>query len=528
MTKEIIDTGKTYLGIEFGSTRIKAVLLDDTYHVVATGNHNWENRYEKGYWTYRLEDIICGLQECYASLAEDVRNKYGIPLKRVGAMGISAMMHGYLVFDQTGQLLTPFRTWRNTTTAAASEKLTELFGFNIPQRWSIAHLYQAILNQEEHVPKIARLCTLSSYIHLLLSGRHETGLGDASGIFPVENEDYNPLMIQKFDELADQYPWNLRDILPAVRNAGEKGAFLTDEGAKLLDPSGNLLPGVPMCPSEGDAGTGMVATNSVLPQTGNLSAGTSVFSMLVLEQPLRGVYPEIDVCTTPDGTPVAMVHSNNGCSELDAWVQMFMEFSALTGNSMEPSDVYSTLYRHAMTQDSGSFGVVAYNFLAAEPVAGVENGVPLYFRKPESKLTLANMMRAQLNASLAPVCLGIGILAEKENVYPTHIVAHGGLFKTKGVAQQILADALNCPVSTMGTAGEGGAWGMALLAAYMEHGNSKPLGDWLNESVFDRADVLRLEPDPAGVLAYDAFMKEYKTGLAVYAGLKEESICLKN
>ena len=521
MTKKKIESGRTYLGIELGSTRIKAVLLDDTYKTIATGGCSWENRYDNGYWTYTMEDVEDGVQRCYAALVADVQCRYGITLTTVGAMGVSGMMHGYLAFDKKGSLLTPFRTWRNATTAEAAEKLTELFGFNIPQRWSIAHLYQAMLNGEDHLADICRLSTLASHLHFILTGRHEAGLGEASGMFPVKDGDYNHAMLEKFDKLAESYPWKICDILPAVRIAGEKGAVLTADGARFLDPAGNLQPGVPVCPPEGDAGTGMVATNSVLPGTGNLSAGTSVFSMLVLDKPLKGVYPEIDICNTPDGAVVAMVHSNNGCSELDQWVQMFCEFATLTGRSMDISDVYSILYNHAMTGDKDCAGVTAYNFLAAEPVAGVEKGYPLYFRTPDSKLNLANMMLSQLYASLAPVRMGMDLLRENENIRAAHIMAHGGLFKTKGVAQQILADAFGCPVSTVATAGEGGAWGMALLAAYMECGTPKTLGQWLADEVFAGADMLRLESDSDGAAAYSAFMKRYKAGLAAYSGLKE-------
>ena len=521
MSREKIEAGKTWLGIELGSTRIKAVLLDDTYNTIATGGYSWENRYENGYWTYDMEDVTNGIQGCYAALAADVQCRYGVPLTTVGAMGISGMMHGYLVFDREGQILTPFRTWRNATTAEAAEKLTELFGFNIPQRWSIAHIYQAILNGEEHVSSIARLTTLATHIHYLLTGRHETGLGEASGMFPVTDGDYDPAMLAKFDALTENYPWEIYDILPTVRTAGEKGAVLTAEGAKFLDPTGTLQAGVPMCPPEGDAGTGMVATNSVRPGTGNLSAGTSVFSMLVLEKGLTGVYPEIDVCTTPDGAPVAMVHSNNGCSELDEWVQMFMEFAALAGHPMDISDCYSLLYNHAMTGDADCAGITAYNYLAAEPVAGVEKGFPMVFRTPESKPNLANLTRAQLYAALAPIRLGMDLLADKEGIHAAHIMAHGGLFKAKGVAQQILANALNAPVSTAATAGEGGAWGMALLAAYMGCGTDKSLGAWLDDEIFASAEILRLAPDPAGVDGYTAYMNQYKAGLPAYDGLKE-------
>ena len=519
MIKEKIQAGRTYLGIELGSTRIKAVLLDDEYNTIATGGYSWENRYENGYWTYDMEDVYIGLQTCYASLAADVQCRYGVPLTTLGAMGISGMMHGYLVFDAAGELLTPFRTWRNTTTAQAAEALTELFRFNIPQRWSLAHLYQAMLNGEEHVAKIARLTTLASQIHYLLTGRHETGLGEASGMFPIENGDYHPEMLAVFDQLADTYPWDIRQILPQVRCAGNRGAVLTAEGAAFLDPTGTLQAGIPLCPPEGDAGTGMTATNSVLPGTGNVSAGTSVFSMLVLHEPLKGVYPEIDVCTTPDGAPTAMVHSNNGCSELDEWVQIFMEFAALAGHPMDISECYSLLYNHAMTGAEDCGGVTAYNFLAGEPVAGVEKGYPLYFRTPDSKMNLSNMMRAQLYASVAAIKLGMDLLVEKEGIRAEHFMAHGGLFKVKGVAQQILANALNTPVSTVATAGEGGAWGMALLAAYMGCGTDKSLGAWLESEIFAGQDALLLIPDETGVQAYETYMRQYKAGLAAVNSL---------
>ena len=517
----MINSKDTYLGIEFGSTRIKAVLIDNSFKVIAQGGHGWENRYENGYWTYSMDDVVTGLQSCFASLSADVKEKYGEPLTTVGAMGISGMMHDYLVFDKEGELLTPFRTWRNTTTAKAAEELSALFSFNIPQRWSIAHLYQAILNGEEHVDRISRLTTLAGHIHYLLSGRHEVGLGEASGMFPVENGDYNKAMLAKFASLTKECPFDLYDILPAVRTAGYECAFLTEEGAALIDPTGALKAGIPMCPPEGDAGTGMTATNSVLPGTGNLSAGTSVFSMLVLEKPLKGAYPEIDVCTTPDGETVAMVHSNNGCSELDEWVRMFCEFSALSGHKMDISDCYELLYRHAMTGEADCGGVTAYNFLAAEPVAGVERGLPMYFHTSESRVNLGNMLRAQLYASLAPIRLGMELLEENEQIHASHIMAHGGLFKVKGVAQRVLADSLKASVSTTSAAGEGGAWGMALLAAYMNCKGDKSLGQWLSDEVFAGAEVYRLEADAEGGAGYDRFIEQYKRGLSAYNGLKE-------
>ena len=521
MIKEKINSKNTYLGIEFGSTRIKAVLIDDTFKALAQGGYSWENKYENGYWTYSMDDVVTGLQSCFAALSADVKEKYGETLTTVGAMGISGMMHGYLVFDKDDNLLAPFRTWRNTTTAEAAGILSKLFSFNIPQRWSIAHLYQAILNGEDHVKDISRLTTLAGHIHYLLSGRHEVGLGEASGMFPVAGGDYDKGMLAKFADLSGDCPFELYDILPAVRTAGYEGATLTEAGAALLDPTGAFKAGVPMCPPEGDAGTGMTATNAVLPGTGNLSAGTSVFSMLVLNKPLKGAYEEIDVCTTPDGETVAMVHSNNGCSELDEWVKMFCEFSALSGNPVDISECYDILYRHAMTADADCGGVTAYNFLAAEPVAGVERGLPMYFRTENSKASLGNMIRAQLYASVAPIRLGMELLGEKEGIKAAHIMAHGGLFKVKGVAQQILADALKTSVSTTAAAGEGGAWGMALLAAYMSCKGEKSLGQWLESEVFADAEVYRLSATDEGSAGYDGYMAQYKAGLPAYNGLKE-------
>lgn len=516
-----IHTDKTYLGIELGSTRIKAVLIDESYTPIASGSYSWENRFENGYWTYDMADVYTGLQACYADLAKDVQTKYNMPLTTVGAIGISGMMHGYLVFDKDGNLLAPFRIWRNTTTAEAADILREKFHFNIPQRWSIAHLYQAILNGEEHVPAIHQLTTLSTHIHYLLTGRHETGMCEASGMFPLKDGQYDETMLSTFDGLANAYPWNIRDILPTVRPAGYRGAVLTEAGARFLDPTGTLQAGIPLCPPEGDGGTGMVATSSVLPGTGNVSAGTSVFSMLVLNKPLRGVYPEIDICCTPDGSPTAMVHSNNGCSELDIWVQLFREFAALSGHPMDISDCYATLYHHALTGDKDCSGVISYNMLAGEPVAGVEKGFPMLFRTPDSKPSLANLMQSQLYAVVAALRLGMDLLVEKEGIHAEHFMAHGGLFKVQGVAQQILANALQTPVSTAATAGEGGAWGMALLAAYRGMETDKSLGAWLRDDVFATMDTLRLEPDTDGMAGYTAYMQRYTAGLAGVRGLHE-------
>lgn len=512
--QEKIGQGKTFLGIELGSTRIKACLIDDTFSPIAGGSHSWENRLENGYWTYSLEDIHSGVQSCYADLKRDVREKYGVVLETVGAMGISAMMHGYMAFDKDGSLLVPFRTWRNTTTEKAAGELTKLFGFNIPQRWSIAHLYQAVLNKEEHVPKIAHITTLAGYIHFLLTDKRVVGIGEASGMFPISGNNYDKKMLDKFGELVPDI--NISEILPDVLSAGENAGTLTEAGAKFLDPEGDLKAGVPLCPPEGDAGTGMAATNSVLPKTGNISAGTSVFSMLVLEKPMNGVYPEIDVVTTPDGAPVAMVHCNNCCAELDAWVNIFEEFSALSGNPVDKSSLYEMLYKNALKGDTDCGGAAAYNFLSGEPVAGVESGRPMYFRTSESRMNLANFFRAELYSAFAALKIGMDILFEKENVSAEQFTGHGGIFKVQGVAQQFLADGLNTPVSVMKTAGEGGAWGMALLAAYTVCGKGKILTEFLEKEVFAGMEKSTAVPEENGVKGFETYMERYKSGLDFY------------
>lgn len=512
---EKINSGNIFLGIEFGSTRIKAVLIDDTYSPVASGGYGWENRLENGIWTYSLEDIHTGLKSAYKELKADIKEKYGVTLKKIGAIGISGMMHGYMAFDKEDKLLVPFRTWRNTITAEAAERLTALFGFNIPQRWSIAHLYQAILNNEEHIGKISYITTLAGYIHKLLTGDNSVGIGEASGIFPVSGAGYDKAMSEKFDGLMAEKELSIRisSVLPRVKTAGEGGAFLTAEGALFIDPDGDLEAGVPFCPPEGDAGTGMTATNAVLPKTGNVSAGTSIFSMLVLEKPLKGVYPEIDIVTTPDGAPVAMVHCNNCCSELDAWVKLFGEFAVLTGKPMDVGDIYNVLYKNAMTGEKDGGGVTAYNYLSAEPVAGVENGKPMYFRTPGKEFCLANFFRAELMSAFAALKIGNDILFEKEQAAAEQFTGHGGLFKVEGAAQQILADALDTPVSVMKTAGEGGAWGMALLAAYMNGNKGKKLPEWLESEVFGGMEKTTLKPDPDGTKGFGEFMERYKSGL---------------
>lgn len=514
-TPENITHGKTCLGIELGSTRIKATLIDDTFAPIASGAHEWENRYENGYWTYSLEDIHNGVRSCYAALKKDVSEKYGITLQSVGAVGISAMMHGYMAFDKEDRLLVPFRTWRNTTTEQAAAELTKLLCFNIPQRWSIAHLYQAILNKEPHVPEIAYITTLAGYISYILTGKMAVGIGEASGMFPVSGSGFDEIMLDKFNSAASArgFKKDIRNILPYVMTAGKMVGCITEKGAKFLDPAGDLKAGAPVCPPEGDAGTGMTATNAVLPKTGNVSAGTSIFSMLVLERPLEGVYPEIDIVTTPDGAPVAMVHCNNCCSELDAWVNMFGEFSALTGHPLDKSRLYEILYKNALNGSADCGGVVAYNYLSGEPVTGVESGRPMYFRTPDSKMDLANFFRAELYSSLSALRYGMDILFEKERVSAEQFTGHGGLFKVEGVAQQFLADALDTPVSVMETAGEGGSWGMALLAAYMLDGNGLSLPRWLFEKVFASMEKKTVRPDEKGVQSFGEYMKRYKAGL---------------
>ena len=519
-TKEMILNNKTALGIEFGSTRIKAVLVDAENAPIASGSYDWENRLEDGIWTYHLDDIQAGLQGSYKALAEDVKEKYGVELTSVGALGVSAMMHGYMPFNKEGELLVPFRTWRNNITAQASEELMELFQYNIPQRWSIAHLYQAILNKEEHVKDIDFMCTLEAYVHWQLTGKRIQGIGDAAGMFPVdpETKDYNEEMVQKFDKLVEPYgfPWKLRDIMPEVKVAGEAAGILTEAGAKLLDPSGKLQAGIPMCPPEGDAGTGMVATNSVRQRTGNVSAGTSVFAMIVLEKELSRPYKEIDMVTTPAGDLVAMAHSNNCTSDLNAWVNVFKEFAEAMGMEVDMNKLFGTLYNKAMEGDADCGGLLSYCYFSGEHMTGFEEGRPLFVRSPESRFTLANFMRTNLYTCLGAMRVGLNLLLKKEQVKIDRLLGHGGLFKTKGVGQQILADAVNAPVSVMETAGEGGAWGIALLASYLinkEEGEA--LEDYLDNKVFAGNEGSTLDPNPAGVEGFNVFMERYMKGLEI-------------
>ena len=517
--KASIEAGRTALGIEFGSTRIKAVLVDETHNPVAMGTHDWENRLENHIWTYSLEDIWGGLQDCYASLAKDVQEKYGVTLTTIGSMGFSGMMHGYMPFDEKGELLVPFRTWRNTMTGEAVKVLSPLFEFNIPQRWSIAHLYQAILNKEEHVGRIDFFTTLAGYIHWKLSGEKVLGVGEASGMFPIDSTtgDYDENMLAKFDELVSKegFAWNIKGILPKVLNAGEKAGCLTEEGAALLDVSGNLKAGVPMCPPEGDAGTGMVATNSVRVRTGNVSAGTSVFSMVVLEKAMKKAYEEIDMVTTPDGMPVAMVHCNNCTSDLNAWVNLFDQFAETFGMKIDKNDLYGTLYRKALEADADCGGLVAYNYFSGEPVTGLNEGRPMFVRMPDADFTLANFMRSHLYSALAALKVGNDILLKEEKVAVDSLMGHGGLFKTPVVGQQILAAALNAPVTVMDTASEGGPWGMAVLAAYMmEKGENEGLADYLSEKIFAGQTGTTIAPQASDVAGFDAFMTKYVATLS--------------
>ena len=516
--KNAIREGRTALGIEFGSTRIKAVLVDESHQPIAMGTHDWENRLENNIWTYSLEDIWNGLQGCYRSLTEDVLAKYGETLTTIGSIGFSGMMHGYMAFNEAGELLVPFRTWRNTMTEEACKELTPLFNFNIPQRWSIAHLYQAILSGEKHVKDITFFTTLAGYIHWMLSGEKVLGIGEASGMFPIDSTifDYDQKMLAQFDELIAPrgFGWKLAEILPKVLVAGEKAGALTEAGAKLLDPSGNLKAGIPMCPPEGDAGTGMVATNAVKVRTGNISAGTSIFSMVVTEKALSKVHEEIDMVTTPDGYPVAMVHCNNCTSDLNAWVNLFDEFAGKFGMKIDKNELYGTLYREALTADTDCGGLISYNYFSGEPVTGLNAGRPMFVRTPDAKFSLANFMRSNLYSAMATLKIGNDILLKEENVKVDALMGHGGLFKTPVVGQQLMAAAFNSPVTVMDTASEGGAWGMAVLAAYMqEKGDGETLPEYLSNRIFAGQTGTTIAPKAEDVAGFDAYVARYKSTL---------------
>ena len=514
-----IADGKAVLGIEFGSTRIKAVLIGDDHAPIASGDHTWENRLEDGIWTYHLDDVWAGVQDAFANLQKDVQANYGVTLTNLAAFGVSGMMHGFLAFDENGRQLAQFRTWRNTMTAQAAEKLTALLGFNIPQRWSIAHLVQAMMNGEAIVPQIHRLTTLAGYVHYKLCGKNCLGIGEASGMFPIDSDalDYDQHMLDKVDALAKTYhmPWTLREILPCVLCAGEDAGVMTAEGAKLLDPTGTLQPGALMAPPEGDAGTGMAATNSVAVRTGNVSAGTSTFAMVVLEKPLSRVYPEIDMVTTPTGKPTAMVHCNNCTSEINAWAGMLQEFAHCIGSDLSDDRLYSLLYSKAAEGEKDGGGLLCCNYLSGEPVVDMEEGRPLLVRRPESRLTLGNFMRAQLYSAVATLKIGMELLTEGESVKLDRLMGHGGLFKTPEAGQKIMAAAIGVPVSVMENAGEGGAWGIALLAEYMLSGEGMTLAQYMEQNVFTDMPIIEKDPAPADIAGFTAYMHAYQGLLAV-------------
>ncbi|MDM8150857.1 xylulokinase [Priestia megaterium] len=518
--KQAIAKGKTSLGIELGSTRIKAVLIDENFETIASGGYEWENLLEDGFWTYNLLDIITGLQSAYREMKQEVERSYGITIRTVGSIGISAMMHGYMAFDKTGELLVPFRTWRNATTSAAAKELTEHFQFNIPERWSIAHLYQAIINQEKHLPRIDYMTTLAGYIHWLLTGSKALGIGDASGMFPIDErtQNYSEDMMKQFNELISYkgYPWQLSDILPAVHTSGEQAGTLTAIGASILDQSKNLQPGIPFCPPEGDAGTGMVATNSVRKRTGNVSVGTSVFAMIVLDKKLSNVYPEIDLVTTPNGSPVGMVHANNCSSDLNAWLGLFREFSEAMGQKVESDKLFEVMLNKALEADPDGGGLLSYGYFSGENITGVESGRPLFVRSAKSNFNLANFMRTHLFTAFGALKIGMDLLVKEENVKIHSILAHGGLFKTPVVGQKIMAAAINTPVSIMDTAGEGGAWGMAILSSYMlNKSENESLEDFLDDKVFKEVTAQEIYPDELDVKGFEAFIKRYKKGLVI-------------
>ena len=520
LTAEKIRAGKTSLGIEFGSTRIKAVLIDDTYHTIAAGDYGWASHLENGLWSYTQEEIWKGLQAAYAAMAQNVEAAYGEKLARVGHIGFSAMMHGYLAFDKNGELLVPFRTWQNTNTSEAHEKLSELFQYNIPERWSIAHLYQAVLNKEEHIGKVAYFTTLAGYVHWKLTGKKVLGVGDASGMFPIDptTHAYETEFIEKFSALPEvaEQPWNLSDLLPEPLVAGTPAGTLTAEGAKLLDPTGTLQPGIVLAPPEGDAGTGMVATNSVRVRTGNVSAGTSIFAMVVLEHKLKALHPEVDLVTTPAGDLAGMSHANNFTSDLNAWVGLFGQFAAALGTRVDTGNLYGTLFRAAIADDvdANCGGLINYPFRSGEFLAGLPEGRPLFVRGPEARMSLGNFMRAQLFSAFSPVKIGMDVMTKNEGVAVDSLVGHGGIFTTPKVAQKILAAAFNTPIKVMSTAAEGGAWGMAVLADYLWHAD-QPLDEFLDARVFADAASTTENPDENDVAGFEEFFDRFRKGLAI-------------
>ena len=518
--KNLIESGNAIVGIEFGSTRIKAVLIDETNAPVAQGSHTWENSLVDGIWTYSQEEIIAGLQSAYSDLKSDVQKKFGVALKKIKALGISAMMHGYLAFDKNGTLLVPFRTWRNTITGAASEKLSSLFGYPIPERWSISHLYQAILNNESHVKDVSFFTTLAGFIHWKLTGQKVLGIGDASGMFPIDTatKNYNKNFIEKFDNLvADKkFAWKLEDLLPKVLLAGEDAGTLTADGAKLLDPTGELEAGARLAPPEGDAGTGMIATNSVAKRTGNVSAGTSVFAMVVLEKDLSKAYNGlIDLVTTPDGALVAMAHANNCMGEFDHWVNLFDEVLKATGCNVDKGKLYGTLLKAALEGDKDCGGLLPFNYLSGESITGLTEGRPLFVRTQHANFTMPNFIRAQLFTALGALRTGMDILFDKENVKIDSLTGHGGFFKTAETGLTVMSAALHTPVSALETAGEGGPWGMAVLASYLVNGGGKALDAWLSEKVFATSKKTTVSPKQDDIEGFNKFFARYTKGLAI-------------
>ena len=517
--KSFLEEGRGVLGIELGSTRIKAVIIDDEFNVIASGAHNWENRLTDGVWTYTLEDVHSGLQAAYQDLLRNVRNETGALIQSYRSIGISAMMHGYLPFDGDGNLLSRFRTWRNTMAHDAAEHLTALLKHNIPDRWSAAHLYDCALKGEPHVNRIRFMTTLAGYVHFLLTGRKVIGAGDASGIFPVDTQtgDYREDLLDIFErELSSRgYPVRLREIFPQVLKAGEDAGCLTPDGAAFLDTGGMLRSGIRLCPPEGDAATGMIATNSIRSGRGNLSAGTSGFLMAAMDKDIQSLHREIEQISTPDGYPTATVHANNCTTDISGWVSLFGEFAhSITGREPDPDVLYDTLYRKALEGDADAGGIFTYNFHAGEFITGMERGCPMIVRKPDAVFSLANFMRAQLFGTMAVLRIGVDLLRE-EGVVINDITAHGGLFKTAGVAQRLLSGALNVPVRVMETAGEGGAWGIAILAAYLIRDDAdETLADYLDDRVFAGAAMDCVMPDEKDVEGYNCYMKGYRMALA--------------
>ncbi|WP_125581609.1 xylulokinase [Levilactobacillus cerevisiae] len=515
-----VESGNISLGIELGSTRIKAVLVTPDFQTIASGSYVWENELKKGVWTYSLENVWAGIQASYQEMAAEVQDKYKVPLTKIRSIGVSAMMHGYMAFNENDELLVPFRTWRNNMTEQAADELTELFDFNVPQRWSVAHLYQAILNQEDHVKDVTFFTTLAGYVHWQLSGERVIGIGDASGMFPIDSytKNYDEKLLDKFRNVKSvrQYHWDIKEILPKVLLAGQPAGSLTTDGAKLLDPEGNLTAGSVMAPPEGDAGTGMVGTNAVRERTGNISAGTSAFSMVVLDQPMKAVHRDIDLVTTPTGLPVAMVHTNNCSSDINAWVNLFKEFAQTIGVDLKPDELYGALFNKSTEGDANAGGLLNYSYLSGENITKMTAGRPLFVRTPNSHFTLANFVKTQLYAAFAPLKIGMDILANEEHIHLDSLIAQGGLFRTPKVGQQVLADSLNTPITVTSNAGEGGPWGMAVLGFYVtDKDTNETLEDFLDNKVFANPDSTTVEPDPAGVKGSNEFIAGYKAALPV-------------